>query len=114
MCLDLFTRIYGRALRFNAQEGLFRFPNGGTLEVNQLEGPQDYAKYQGRSFTLLLIDEAGQWPTADLLDKLRSNLRGPKDMPIRCVIAANPGDVGHHWCAKTLRVPCRAVDAVRG
>lgn len=100
MCLDLFTRIYGRGIRYNSQEGLFRFPNGGTLEINQLEGAQDYAKYQGRSFTLLLIDEAGQWPTPDLLDKLRSNLRGPRDLPIRCVIAANPGDVGHQWCAK--------------
>ena len=100
LCLDLYGRIYGRALRFNSQEGLFRFPNGAALEINQLEGPQDYAKYQGRSFTLLLIDEAGQWPTPDLLDKLRSNLRGPKDVPIQCILAANPGDLGHQWLAK--------------
>ena len=89
-----------KALRFNAQEGVFRFPNGGMLEINQLENASDYAKYQGRSFTLLLIDEAGQFPTPDLLDRLRSNLRGPKDLPIRCVLAANPGDVGHQWLAK--------------
>lgn len=100
LCLDLFGRIYGKALRFNGQEGLFKFPSGGTLEINQLEGAQDYAKYQGRSFTLLLIDEAGQYATPDLLDRLRSNLRGPKDMPIRTVLAANPGDVGHQWLAK--------------
>lgn len=100
LCLDLYGRIYGKALRFNGQEGLFKFPTGGTLEVNQLEGPQDYSKYQGRSFTLLLIDEAGQYATPDLLDRLRSNLRGPKDMPIRAVLAANPGDVGHQWLAK--------------
>src|SRR5882762_1663724 len=37
LCFDLFTPIYGTALRFNAHEGLWRFPNGGTLEVNQLE-----------------------------------------------------------------------------
>jgi len=100
LCLDLYGRIYGRALRFNSQEGLFRFPNGGTLEINQLADASDYAKYHGRSFTLLLIDEAGQWATPDLLDRLRSNLRGPKDMPVRCVVAANPGDVGHQWIAK--------------
>ena len=100
LCLDLYGRIYGKALRFNGQEGLFRFPNGGTLEVNQLADASDYAKYQGRSFTLLLVDEASQWPTPDLLDKLRSNLRGPAKMPIRTILAANPGDVGHQWIAK--------------
>lgn len=31
---------------------------------------------------------------------LRSNLRGPKDVPIRMIVAANPGGVGHHWLAK--------------
>src|SRR5579862_9099031 len=99
LCLDLFGQIYGTALRFNAQEGLFRFPNGATLEVNQLEGVSDYQKFQGRSFTLLLADEIGQFASPDLIDRLRSNLRGPKDLPLRAAFAANPGDVGHQWIA---------------
>src|SRR5258708_38523488 len=99
LCFDLLGPIYGTALRFNGQEGLFRFPTGGTLEVNQLESASDYQKYQGRSFTLLLIDEAGQFATPELLDRLRSNLRGPRGLPIRCVLAGNPGDVGHQWLA---------------
>jgi hypothetical protein len=99
LCFDLLGPIYGTALRFNAQEGLFRFPNGGTLEVNQLESASDYQKFQGRSFTLLLVDEAGQFPLPELLDRLRSNLRGPKGLALRCVYAANPGDVGHQWIA---------------
>src|SRR5688572_22286271 len=41
LCFDLFGPIYGAALRFNAQEGMFRFPNGGTLEINQLESAAD-------------------------------------------------------------------------
>jgi hypothetical protein len=69
------------------------------MELGQLESHADYTKYQGRSFTLLLIDEAGQFPDASLLDIVRSNLRGPKDMPIRMVIAANPGGAGHYWLA---------------
>ncbi len=99
LCLDLMGPVYGVALRFNAQEGLFRFPNGGTVEINQLENASDYQKFQGRSFTLLMIDEAGQFPTPELIDRLRSNLRGPKDLPLRAVLAANPGDVGHQWIA---------------
>src|SRR5690606_6151589 len=71
---DLFGTVYGTAARFNAAEHVWRFPNGAYLEMGQLESAGDYAKYQGRSFTLLLIDEAGQFPTPDMLDMLRSNL----------------------------------------
>ncbi len=97
---DLFGTIYGTAARFNGSEHIWRLPNGGYIELGQLETAGDYSKYQGRSFTLLLIDEAGQYATPDLLDIMRSNLRGAKEIPIRMVIAANPGGPGHHWIAK--------------
>jgi len=97
---DLFGRVYGTSAKYNGAEHVWRLPNGGYMELGQLESAADYGKYQGRSFTLLLIDEAGQFATPELLDMLRSNLRGPKDMPIRTVIAANPGGPGHHWIAK--------------
>lgn len=96
---ELFGQVYGTAARYNAAEHVWRFPNGGYMELGQLESAADYAKYQGRSFTLLMADEAGQFPDASLLDILRSNLRGPKDVPIRMVMAANPGGAGHHWLA---------------
>lgn len=99
LCLDLFSRIYGRKMRYNAQEGFFKFPSGAMLTIDQLQDASDYAKFQGRSWQLLLIDEASQYATPELLDKLRSNLRGPANVPIRCVLAANPGDVGHQWVA---------------
>lgn len=97
---ELFGMIYGTAARYNASEHIWRLPSGGYLELAQLEGHNDYAKFQGRSFTLLMIDEAGQYASPDLLDMLRSNLRGPKNIPIRVVIAANPGGPGHHFLAK--------------
>jgi hypothetical protein len=99
ICVDLFGTIYGKGLRHNSQAGTFKFPDGGVLEINQLETAADYKKFQGRSFTLLLQDEAGQYAVPDMLDKVRSNLRGPKDMPIRTIVAANPGDAGHQWIA---------------
>ena len=97
---DLFGRIFGKAARFNQTEGVWRLPGGAYFELGQLEGPGDYAKYQGRSFTLICVDEAGQYATPDLLDKLKSNMRGPAGMPIRQIVAANPGDAGHAWLAK--------------
>lgn len=97
---ELFALVYGTGARYNGAEHVWRWPSGAYLELGQLEAHADYAKYQGRSFTLLLVDEAGQFTAPDLLDILRSNLRGPKDMPIRMVIAANPGGPGHFWLAK--------------
>lgn len=97
---ELFGLVYGTAARYNGTEHIWKLPNGGYLELGQLETHSDYAKYQGRSFTLLLIDEAGQYAQPDLLDLMRSNLRGAKDIPIRVVMAANPGGPGHHWIAK--------------
>ena len=97
---ELFGLVYGTTARYNGTEHIWKLPNGGYIELGQLETHGDYAKYQGRSFTLLLIDEAGQYAQPDLLDILRSNLRGPKEIPIRVVMAANPGGPGHHWIAK--------------
>jgi hypothetical protein len=97
---EVFGMVYGTDASYNAQEHVWRMPNGAYIELGQLESAADYAKYQGRSFTLVIVDEAGQFATPDLLDMMRSNMRGPKDMPVRMVIAANPGGVGHHWLAK--------------
>ncbi len=97
---ELFGLVYGTAARYNSQEHIWRMPNGGYLELGQLETHTDYAKYQGRSFSLLMVDEAGQYAQPDLLDLMRSNMRGGKDIPIRMVLAANPGGPGHHWLAK--------------
>ncbi len=97
---ELFGMVYGTATRYNGTEHVWRFPNNAYLELGQLECDGDYSKYQGRSFTLLMVDEAGQFQTPDLLDRMRSNLRGAKDIPIRMVVAANPGGPGHHWIAK--------------
>ncbi|MGE8684086.1 MAG: phage terminase large subunit [Acinetobacter sp.] len=99
-CREIFGMIYGTAAKYNQGEHVWRFPNGAYLELGQLETYADYSKYQGRSFNLLIVDEAGQYSDPGLLDMMRSNLRGSRDIPIRMMIAANPGGVGHHWLAK--------------
>ena len=100
MTRELFAKIYGTGASYNQSSHVWTLPNGAYFEINQLETPADYSKFQGRSFSLLLIDEAGQWPEPSMLDMVRSNLRGQKGLPIRVVIAANPGGVGHQWIAQ--------------
>ncbi len=86
--------------RYNSQSHIWRLSNGAILELGQLTTEADYAKYQGRSFTLIQFDEVGQYADARLIDRMRSNLRGPKGVPVRMIIAANPGGVGHQWIAR--------------
>ena len=97
---ELFGAAYGSAARFNAAEHVWRLPNGAYMELGQLESAADYSKYQGRSFGLLLADEVGQYATPDLLDMMRSNLRGAAGVPVRVALAGNPGGPGHFWLAK--------------
>jgi hypothetical protein len=100
VCRELFGLVYGTDARYNGQDHVWRFPNGAYMELAQLESQADYGKYQGRSFTLLVVSEAGQYATPDLLDLMRSNLRGPKTIPLRMIVAANPGGPGHYWIAR--------------
>lgn len=85
---------------YNASAHVWRFPSGATFELGQLESWSDYSKYQGRSFTLLLVDEAGEYPDPRLLDLVRSNLRSSAGVPLRMVLAANPGGPGHTWLVR--------------
>lgn len=96
---ELFT-IADPGARYNAQTHLWKFSNGATLELGQLTNEGDYQKYQGRSFTLIAFDECGQFADLRLIDRMRSNLRAPKGVPVRMVLAANPGGPGHAAMAK--------------
>jgi len=72
-----------------------RFPNGAVVEFGQLEKPDSYKKYQGRSFTLLVIEEFGAMRTQNYVSLLKSNLRAPEGIPLREVRTANPGGSLH-------------------
>jgi hypothetical protein len=97
MARELFGSAYGPGARYNGNDHVWRFPNSATFELGQLKGPEDYQKYQGRSFTLLIVDEAGQYPTPMDIDMVRSNIRAPVGVPLRIIVIANPGGPGHHW-----------------
>lgn len=103
---QLFSAAYGSAASYNASEHIFRLPYG-YVELAQVDSFAAYDKVQGRSFTLILVDEITQWATPQVVDLLRSNLRGPKDLPLRTVFAGNPGGVGHQWVASRYVLSAR-------
>ncbi len=98
--MAFFYEVYRGAAKFDGQKHRFTLPNGGMVHLDQLEAEKDFLKYQGRSFSMIAVDEAGQWPTPHLVDRLRSSLRAPEGVPVRFVVLANPGGAGHHWVAQ--------------
>ncbi|HSL84917.1 MAG TPA: terminase family protein [Thermoanaerobaculia bacterium] len=97
---ELFGRVHGAAASYNSSSHVWTLPGGGLLELGQLDAQDDLQKYQGRSTTLLLVDELTQWPDPGLVDTLRGGLRAPRGIPVRAVYAMNPGGAGHGWAAR--------------
>lgn len=93
---------------YNVNDHVWRFPQGGYIELGHLDGPRAYEGIQGRSFSEIYVDEAGMYASPVLVDQLRSNLRADAGVPVRMVLAANPGSVGTAWLSRryvTSRVP---------
>ena len=79
---------------YNKAEKILRW-SGGTITLAAIEQPRDYDKLQGKSFTLLIVDEVTQYGTERLLRLLRSNLRAAPGVPTRVVYLGNPGGPLH-------------------
>lgn len=93
---QLLTVAYGpKGFRYNKAENTFRIGSGAVIEVGQLDNSTAYAKHQGRSFTLLVVDEAGLIRDLRWVAMLRSNLRAPAGIPLREIRTANPGGPAH-------------------
>lgn len=97
---SFFTGVYGDALRVDAQKHRFKLPNGASIQLDQMEREADFQKYQGKSFSHIAVDEAGQYASPILVDRLRSSLRAPAGVPVRFILLANPGGAGHSWLVR--------------
>lgn len=98
---------YGKGqVKTNKTEGSFTFPNGAIVRMGQLQEQKHYKKYQGKSYTLMIVDEYGEYVNTRWVTLLASNLRGAPGVPKRIIYAANPGGAQHGylhngWIAKT-------------
>jgi len=95
----------------NRQDHTIRIENGGAVEFGEIT-VKSYPKYQGRQFSMLVVDEAGEFTSLAYVDKLQSNLRQP-GVPIRTIIISNPGGLQHVTLSKRYvsgRVPWKEFD----
>ncbi len=84
--------------KFNSDDKKWTFPSGSTITFGHLESDSDMGRYQGGSYTQIILDEAGQHPF-NRYELLASRLRktADSDIPIRFRLTANPGGIGHDW-----------------
>jgi hypothetical protein len=94
---DMLHAAYGKTVRFNKAELVYRLSSGATVELGQLDSATAYRKYQGRSFTLIFEDEVGSLGSPKWIDLLKSNLRAADGIPLREIRCSNPGGNLHSW-----------------
>ena len=91
----LFRGAYGTGVAYNQNENLFRLPNGATVQLTHCESTSALTDtVQGMTFSLIVVDEAGEGPELPVIDALSLTLR-QKGVPLRMVLAGNPGGANH-------------------
>lgn len=91
----LLCSAYGAKVGYNQNDNVFRLPNGATIALTHCESAsalQDTV--QGMTFSLIVVDEAGEGPDLPVIDNLALTLRAP-GVPLRMVLAGNPGGANH-------------------
>jgi hypothetical protein len=93
--VSLLKDVYPTGVRHNKQDHKTVLPTGAQVEIGQLACADDYKKYQGHSYTMLVLDEYGVMKTPKWANLLRSNMRGSAGVPLVEIRAANPGGAQH-------------------
>lgn len=71
--------------------------NGCEVTFGPLIDMSHYrARWQGQSFSMVVVDEGSSHYDASLVDALYGNLRSPDGVPVRLCVATNPGG-GSGW-----------------
>ena len=90
--------------KFNEQKLRWRMPNGGRVAFSYLDNVSDANEYQGRNVTDAWIEESGQYPAPDPIDRLFGVLRSAAGVPVQMILTANPGGSGQHWIRERYKL----------
>lgn len=91
---DIYCRI---GARWRDQRRMFEFENGARIRFRPLESDKDASKYQGQNVSDAAVEEAGNYPSSEPIDKLFGCLRSKAGLGVQLILTANPGGVGHMW-----------------
>jgi hypothetical protein len=84
---------------FLSSQTLYKFvwPDGAELLLRHLERHDSWEEYQGHEYNWMCFEELTQWPTPDLMDKMRASNRDSRGVPCWMIATCNPGGSGHSW-----------------
>ncbi len=91
---QIFGRLGGR---YNESKLIWKMPNGGKVSFAYLDSTSDAEQYQGRNVTDAWVEEAGQYPSSEPIDRLYGVLRSATGVPVQLILTANPGGAGQAW-----------------
>jgi hypothetical protein len=86
--------------KFREDKSLWRMPNGGRVGFGHLESIDDANAQQGKNLSHAWVEEAGQYPSPEPIDRLFGALRSADGVRVQLTLTANPGGAGQHWIAK--------------
>ena len=75
----------------NKSEMTWTWPDGARIELRYLENDDDAARYMGRSFSAMYIDELSNFASISPVDKLYATLRSAHGIPCIRRSSGNPG-----------------------
>jgi predicted phage terminase large subunit-like protein len=87
-------------------------PDGSVLTLAYLANDNDAENYQGWNLSFVAVDEAGNFPKPEPIDKLRATLRA-KGCDHQFMLTANPGGPGHNWLKERYVAPARPMTPFR-
>ncbi len=90
---------------YRSGEKDFTAPSGFLVRFRILENEQDAEKYQGHEYTLIIVEEAGQYPKPEPIDLLNGAMRSAEGVPAQIFMTANPGGVGNDWLRERFVEP---------
>lgn len=91
---------FGASVTYNLNDNIFRLPNGATIQLTHCESSSALTDtVQGMTFSLIVVDEAGEGPELPVIDSLSLTLRA-NGVPLRMVLAGNPGGANHSAIAE--------------
>ena len=82
---------------YNESKKLLTLPNGSTLQFCYAANEKDLDLQQGREYSDLGIEEAGQFTELMFRRLMATNRSSKPGIPARCALTANPGSIGHQW-----------------
>jgi phage terminase large subunit len=82
---------------WNESKKTLTLPNGSVMQFCHCSNEADVSIHQGREYSDLAIDEAGNWTETMFRTLQGSNRSSKPNIPARALLSANPGGIGHSW-----------------